>query len=207
MNSMTFLFAGCLVGLCSSALSPICQWNSRARTSSSPSIQLRYKGKDIPDMEEGRIPAWVGSDGLMRVPSALPYLTSSDRSDDSIPGVLSPKRTNNSPYGLVVLPGISSFQTDANAFEGSNDAEEEDVEEEESSFSRRLLKFAPLLPKSESQTTADYYNFESVFSADDQDGSYAGVLVPSVTHADGSDVFGFETYSTKKHLFLFFKCK
>ena len=201
MNSMTFFFVGCLVGLCSSAPSPICQWNSRARTSSSPSIHLRYKGNEFPDMEEGRIPAWVGSDGLMRVPSALPYLTSSDHSDDSIPGVLSPKRTNNSPYGLVVLPGISTFQTDSNAFEGSND-EEEVVEEEESSFSRRLLKFAPLLPKSESQTTADYYNFESFLSTDDQDGSFAGVLVPSVTHADGSDIFGFETYSTKNHLFL-----
>lgn len=210
MNFVTLFFitaiAGCLVVLCSAALSPICQWNSKAGTGrmaqkinnsirrSSSSIQLRYKGNEFPDMEEGKIPAWVGSDGLMRVPSALPYLTSSDHSDDSSPKALS-QRTHNSPYGLVVLPGISSSQTDATAFEVSND---DDEEEGESSFSRR--KFAPLLPKKkESQTTADYYNFQSFSSTDDQDGSFAGVLVPSVTHADGSDVFKFETYSTESY--------
>jgi hypothetical protein len=204
MNLVTLFFitavAGCLVVLCSAAPSPICQWNSKVKTGriapknknsirySSSSIQLRYKGNEFPDMEEGRIPAWVGSDGLMRVPSALPYLTSSDHSVDSSPWALS-QRTNKSPNGLVVLPGISSFQTEATTFE--------EEEKEESSFSRRLLKLAPLLPKKGAQTTADYKLSEFFPFPDDQDDSFAGMLVPSATHADGSDIFGFETYSTE----------
>ncbi|XP_046644826.1 toll-like receptor Tollo isoform X1 [Daphnia pulicaria] len=204
MNLVTFFFiiaaVGCLVVFSSATLSPTCQWNRAAGTGrraekdknsldcSSPSIQLRYKGNEFHDIEAGRIPAWVGPDGLMRVPSALPYLTSSDIASSS-PEALS-HGTNNSPYGFVVLPEISSSQTDDAEFEGSN--EQEDDEEEESSF-RRLLKLAPLLSKKESQTTGrNLYEFSP--STDREDVSFAELLVPTATHADGSDIFQFETY-------------
>jgi hypothetical protein len=130
----------------------------------------------------------------MRVPSALPYLTSSDIASSS-PEALS-HGTNNSPYGFVVLPEISSSQTDDAEFEGSN--EQEDDEEEESSF-RRLLKLAPLLSKKESETTGrNLYEFSP--STDREDVSFAELLVPTATHADGSDIFQFETYGNENSL-------
>ena len=206
MNLMTFFFisAGCLVAFSSAAHSPTCQWNSQGGTGrraeknknsigySSSSIQLRSKGNAFLDMEVGRIPAWVGPDGVMRVPSTLPFLTSSDSAASS-PEALS-RGTNDGPYGFVVLPGISSSQTDDAAFEGSNEQEDD---EEESSLFRRLLNLAPLLPKKEFQTTAGHKLYEFTPNIDSQDGSFAGVLVPSATHADGSDNFKFEFYGNE----------
>ncbi len=209
MNLVTFFFitavAGCLVVFSSATLSPSCQWNRAAGTGrraekdknslgcSSPSIQLRYKGNEFHDIEAGRILAWVGPDGLMRVPSALPYLTSSDIAASS-PEALS-HGTNNSPYGFVVLPEISSSQTDDAEFEGSNEQEDD---EEESSL-RRLLKLAPLLSKKEAQTIGrNLYEFSP--STGREDVSYTELLVPTATHADGSDIFQFETYGNENSL-------
>lgn len=201
LSLMGFFFviaAGCV--LCpggTASFVPVIQWNTNKADAgriaegtknmepSSSSIQLLYKSNEFRDMEKGTTPAWVGSDGLMRVPSTLPLWPEFDTATNS--RALS-QCIDNRPYGIVVIPGISSH---------SHVAEEHDVEIEKSSEedggnsptcrSRQRNK--------QRWPAAGLHSAEFFPPVDNVD-DYSDFLSPSITYADGSDVFSYDFYDT-----------
>lgn len=204
--------AGCIIFFCpggTASFVPIFQWNSNNKAAagrkaeetktiepSSSSIQLLHQRNEFRDMEKGRTPAWVGSDGLMRVPSTLPYWPASDTATSS--RALS-DYSDNRPCGIVVLPGISSpLQADV--------AQEQDVasgpmKPDEVNVVDSLACRSRQRPSSSRQRNEQRWPMAYDHSTDlnppvDGIDSFSEFLSPSITHEDGSDVFSYDFYDT-----------
>ena len=170
--------AGCFIFLCSALPTreemildvetdnkkPFYPWKP-----SKQAIKFVYRKDDFRqmEMEEGRIPAWIGRDGLMRVPSAFAS-TSFD-----LEGI----NRHHYPYSLwkrishyygVVLPGITSSRR-------WDEAEEDPV--------IRLREFVPSLRHEKMAVKRS--RRESCSKTD----CIASTLTPSITNPDGSDIF------------------
>ncbi|KAI9557746.1 hypothetical protein GHT06_017575 [Daphnia sinensis] len=204
--------AGCILFCCAGGAAsfvPIFQWNTIKADAgrkaegetkniepSSPSIQLLQQSSEFRDMEKGRIPAWVGSDGLMRVPSTLPYWPESDTAASS--RVLS-QHSDNRPYGIVVLPGISSssFQADVAQEQDVTEAVELDKVNVADSSTCRSREPTPSARHQNEQRCPMAYDHSPGWNPPvDGIDSYSDFLSPSITYEDGSDVFSYDFYDT-----------
>lgn len=138
------------------------------------------------ELEEGRIPAWVGEDGLMRVPSA--FASASFELDD-----IRDQRGSflrefiDRHYGVVVVPP-----------NGISDSSSSERSPEEDPFVW-LREFVPSLRQEGAVGTRrmkpNSTNSEDERISDECTTCYADNLSPSVTYPDGSDLFVYDFYS------------
>ncbi|XP_059351036.1 toll-like receptor 13 [Daphnia carinata] len=200
-----FTTVGCIIFSCpgeTASFVPIFQWKSEADAGrnaeqkksiepSSSSIQLLQQSNQFRDVEKGNIPAWVGSDGLMRVPSTLAYWLESDTATSR--RALS-EHSDSRPYGTVVLPGISSsFQADV--------AQEQDVTEpvkieEVNVVDSSTCRSRGATSSARHRWPMAYAHSDGLNPPVDSIDAYSDLLSPSITYEDGSDVFSYDFYDT-----------